>query len=195
MIGQQRLSRRLVRRFERTKVGVERHLRVDDDRLAAWELDDDVGANAPVVAVERLLLDEVAVLDHAGQFDDPLQLKFAPSAPDAGPLQRIHQPPRFGLKLAAVGVERRDALQQRGAFLVPAPFRALTSVSTRSRVFAMGASRSSMAFLRASMSALASVRACRRRVSASCRNVSLFCAQRLRTERLNASRNDCSARC
>ena len=62
---------------------------------------------------ERLLLVEIAVLDHAGELDDALQLQLAPAAADAGPLERVDQPARFGLQILADRVERRDALQQR----------------------------------------------------------------------------------
>ena len=56
----------------------------------------DVGAHAAiVVAAEGVLLLEVAVLDHAGELDDALQLQLAPAAADAGPLQRVDQAAGF----------------------------------------------------------------------------------------------------
>ena len=85
--------------------------------LAARQIDDHVGPDAPLVAVQRLLLVEIAVIEHAGELDDPLQLELAPAAADTGPLQRIDQTAGFGLQLAAGRVERRDALQQRRALL------------------------------------------------------------------------------
>ena len=65
----------------------------------------------------RLLLLEVAVLEHAGELDDALQLQLAPAAAHAGPLERIHQPAGLGLQFLAGGVERGDALDQRGTVL------------------------------------------------------------------------------
>ena len=118
VIGEQRLARRFVRRLERAQVRVERRLRVDDDVLAAGQADDDVGPHAAiVVAVDRLLLLEIAVLDHAGELDDALQLQLAPAAADARPLERVDQAPRLGLQILAGRVERRDALQQLRAVL------------------------------------------------------------------------------
>ena len=53
--------------------------------LAARQADDDVGPDAALVvaALNRVLLGEVAVLDHAGELDDALQLELAPAAADA----------------------------------------------------------------------------------------------------------------
>ena len=48
VLGEQRLTRRLVGRLERLEIGVERRLRVDDDVLAARQADDDVGPHAAV---------------------------------------------------------------------------------------------------------------------------------------------------
>ena len=71
------------------------------------------GRMPPVVgAGDRLLLFEVAVLDHAGELDDAFELKLAPAAADAGPLERIDQPRRLGAQALARRVERRDALHQ-----------------------------------------------------------------------------------
>ena len=71
------------------EVGLERRLRVDDDALAAGQLDDEVGPEQPslVVALARLL-DEVAVREHAGQLDDALELHLAPAAADVRRAQR-----------------------------------------------------------------------------------------------------------
>ena len=68
-------------------------------------------------AVERLLLFEVAVLDHAGQLDDAFELQLAPAAADTRTLERIDQPSRFGLQVFANRIERRDTLQQARAVL------------------------------------------------------------------------------
>ena len=88
VVGEQRLSRRLVWRLERFQIGVERRLGVDDDVLAAGQADDHIGTHAAirVDCRDRVLLLEVAVLDHAGELDDAFQLQLAPAAADARPL-------------------------------------------------------------------------------------------------------------
>ena len=109
VLAEQRLARRFVRRFERAQIGVERRLGVDDDLLAAGQPHDHVGPDpAVVVALNRVLLDEIAVLDHAGELDDALQLQLAPAAADAGPLERVGEPARLVPQALAGGVERRD---------------------------------------------------------------------------------------
>ena len=84
--------------------------------------DDDVGPHAAARrAVNRVLLREVAVLDHAGELDDALQLELAPAAADAGPLERVGEAPRFVAQVLPGGVERRDLLHQlRAALDAPA---------------------------------------------------------------------------
>ena len=96
MLGEQRLSRRLVRRLERLQVRVERRLRVDDHVLAAGQTHDDVGPHADrIVAADRLLLLEIAVLDHAGELDDALELELAPAAADARTFERVDEAAGF----------------------------------------------------------------------------------------------------
>ena len=55
-------------------------LGVDDDVLAARELDDHVGPQQPVVGADLVLLDEVDVREHPGGLDDALELQLAPLA-------------------------------------------------------------------------------------------------------------------
>ena len=123
VFAEERLAAGFVWRLERLQIRIERRLRVDDDVLAAGQPDDDVGPHAAVaVAVgDRELLFEVAVLDHAGQLDDALQLQLAPAAADARPFERVHELARLGAQVLAGGVERGDALQQLRARLGPAP--------------------------------------------------------------------------
>ena len=105
--------------------------------------------------LDRVLLVEVAVLEHPGELDDALQLQLAPAAADAGPLEGVGEPAGFVAQALARRVERRDPLH---AAARPSSTRrrseSLISRSTCSSVFAIGASRSSIAFLRASMSAV-----------------------------------------
>ena len=189
VLDEQRLPRRFVGRFERLQVGVERHLRVDDDVLAAGQPDDHVGTDASVVAVllavQRLLLLEVAVLEHPGELDDPLELKLAPASADAGTLERVDEAPRFGLQVLARRVERRDALHaaarrsRRGAARSPG------SRGPRARA-SSGAARGDPRSLSSARRCrvVAWLRASRSRVSARSRNVRLLVFKRFRAERL-----------
>src|SRR5215470_6467738 len=113
VLAEQRLPARLVGRFERFQVRVERRLR-DDDVLTAWQTDDDVRPH-PAIAIavgDRMLLDEVAMLHHAGQLDDAFELQLAPSATDAGTFERVDQFSGLTAQILAGRIERRDPLQQ-----------------------------------------------------------------------------------
>ena len=66
---------------DRVEVRLERHLRVDDDALAARELDDEVGPQQPAVVVALALpARKSQCVEHAGELDDALQLHLAPAA-------------------------------------------------------------------------------------------------------------------
>src|SRR5205085_6544935 len=96
------------------------------------ELDDDIGTKAAIVAVERTLFLEIAMFEHAGEFDHPLQLDLAPAAANAGTFERVDQTPRFALEFLANRIERGDALEQAGALLNAA---ALGSLDLRVHTF------------------------------------------------------------
>ena len=100
---------------DRVEVALDRHLRVDDDALAAGELHDDVGAQQPavVVALARLRA-EVAVVEHPGELDDALQLHLAPAAADVGRPQRRHEAAGLGAQLLLPGRDLAEALADRG---------------------------------------------------------------------------------
>jgi len=66
--------------FKRFEVGLHGSLGVDRDGFAAGELDDHVGADLAL----GFLLDEIDVLNHAGEFDHALELDFAPATGGAG---------------------------------------------------------------------------------------------------------------
>ena len=122
VLAEERLAARLVRRLERPEVRIERRLRVDDDVLAAGQPDDHVGPHpAVVVRGHGELLFEVAVLDHARQLDDALELQFAPAAAHAGPLERVDELAGLRAQVLAGRVERRDPLQQLRTRLDPPP--------------------------------------------------------------------------
>ena len=60
---------------DRVEVCLDRHLRVDDDRLAAGELDDEIGPEERALVIAcRFLCPEVAVVEHAGELDDAPEL-------------------------------------------------------------------------------------------------------------------------
>ena len=84
-------------------------------------LHDHVGTHAPLLADGRHLLLEIAVLQHAGQLDDPAQLDLPPAPAHGRRPQRGHQVAggvaqlflrrRDGLHLLADGAVGRPALQ------------------------------------------------------------------------------------
>ena len=76
----------VARRFGGRQVRVERRLDVDHELPAVGHVHDHVGTQRTVVALHVHLLDEVAVLDHAGEFGETLQASFRPTdrAPPAG---------------------------------------------------------------------------------------------------------------
>ncbi len=122
VIGEQKLTRSLVWRLERLEVRIERHLRVDDDVLAAGERDDDVGPQpAIVVCRDRALLFEVAAIEHAGELDDALQLELAPAAADTGPLERVDQARGLRAEVLPRRVQRAQPLDELRAVFRAAP--------------------------------------------------------------------------
>src|SRR5438270_6687089 len=85
---------------DRVEVRVDRDLRVDDDRLAARQLHDEVGAQQRpfVVARARLRL-EVAVVEHPRELDNALQLQLPPLAAHVRRAQRGDEAPRLRAQL------------------------------------------------------------------------------------------------
>ena len=104
---------------DRVEVRADRHLRVDDDALAAGKLDDQVGAEEPTLVVALALLGaEVAVVDHPGELDDALQLHLAPAAADVRGAERGDEAARLGAQAllsfgdgAQLLADRRDRSQ------------------------------------------------------------------------------------
>ena len=92
MVCQERPARRFVRRFERAKVGIERNLCVDHDALPARQAHDHVRPHPPILVGQRVLLLEIAMLDHASELDDAFEVELAPTAADAWLLERVGQP-------------------------------------------------------------------------------------------------------
>ena len=108
-----------------SRYACERNLRVDDDRLAAGDPDDEVGSQQLAVGVARRGLgDEVAVLEHARELDHVAQLRLAPAAADVRRAQRVCQVAR------AVGQDV-DLLAQRAVRLPRARSSSCTCTPTR----------------------------------------------------------------
>ncbi len=77
-----RAPRRVVVRLDRVEVRLEGRLGVDDEALPAGKLHHEIGSQQPAFAVTLArLLREVAVGQHPGKLDDPLELHLAPPSP------------------------------------------------------------------------------------------------------------------
>ena len=100
----------LVVAFDRGEKGGERDLGVDDDVLAARQLDDDVRSQPPVLAVRAFLDLEMVAFDHAGGFEDPPELQLAPLAADVRRPKRPRQ-------LAGLGLQGQLRVSQRAQLL------------------------------------------------------------------------------
>ena len=97
----------LVLRLERVEIRGEGRLRIDDDVLAARQLDDEVGPqHAPVGIRDRRLLGEVAVREHPRELDDALELDLAPAAAHVRRAER-------GAEVSGLGAELLLPLRQR----------------------------------------------------------------------------------
>ena len=105
--------RRLVGRLQGLEIGLERRLGVDDDVLPVGKPDDHVGPQTAVFGRCRLLLDEVAVLDHPGHLHDPLELDLAPAAADGGRAEGPDEIRRLALQSALGEGQRLELLGER----------------------------------------------------------------------------------
>ena len=82
---------RFVDGFVGVEIGLEGDLGIDYDMLATGQVHDEIrpqSATLAVAAGDGNLLAEIAVLEHAGHFDNTLELHFAPAAPHARRTQR-----------------------------------------------------------------------------------------------------------
>jgi hypothetical protein len=100
--------------FQGLEVGGERRLGIDHDVLAAGQLDDQVGTQAAVLGVGAFLLEEIAVVEHAGHFDHPLQLQLAPATTRLRRAQGFHQIAGLAAQQVLCRGQRADLLGQRG---------------------------------------------------------------------------------
>ena len=104
---------RLVGGLDGLDVAGERHLGVDDHLTPVGEGHDQVGPHAGALVVDRRgLLDEVAVLEQAGDLDHPPQLHLAPAAAYVRRAQRRDQRRRLVLELRRRLADRAHLLAQ-----------------------------------------------------------------------------------
>src|SRR5665647_256139 len=96
----------------RVEERVERHLGIHVHELALGEHHLHVGADHAVIRRRGLLLDEVAVLDHACELYDPLELELAPRPTDLWLAQRRRQSVRLTPHLVAGQLHRTNLLSQ-----------------------------------------------------------------------------------
>ena len=112
--------------LDRVEVALDRHLRVDDDALAARKLHDHVGPEqaALVVPLARLRA-EVAVVEHPRELDDALQLHLAPAAAHVRRAQGGDEAARLRAQLLLPGRDLAQALADRrhlaGALVLELP--------------------------------------------------------------------------
>ena len=108
-------GRRLVVGGRGLEVGGQRHLGVDDDRAAAGQAHDEVGPQRRAVGgAQRLLLGEVAALEHAGVLDAAPQLHLAPHAARLRLAQRVDERGRLAAELLGGAADAADLLAQLG---------------------------------------------------------------------------------
>jgi hypothetical protein len=111
LAGLARVTRRMcfalavLLRLEHRQVRVERDLGVHHDELPAGQFDEHVRPQRAVARLDRRLLEEIAVGDHAGHLDDIAQLDLAPRPPRRRPLEG-------GDEVAGLLAQRADALAE-----------------------------------------------------------------------------------
>jgi len=89
----------LVRALHRGQVGIERGLGVHHDLAPFRHAHDHVRTLRALAGLQGFLFDEVAVLDHAGQFHQAAQGQFTPLAAHLRTAQCLHQVAGFVLQL------------------------------------------------------------------------------------------------
>jgi len=73
---------------------------IDSQYCAAGQFDDEIRTQASILGLPILLLDEVAVIEHAGHLDHALELHLAVAAADVGCRSALT---RFASRCAATG--------------------------------------------------------------------------------------------
>ena len=67
-----------IRKLHHFEEAVHGSFSIDDDTTAVGEVDNHVRPQAAFIALRGFLLDEVAVIDHAGKFNCSSELDFSP---------------------------------------------------------------------------------------------------------------------
>lgn len=106
------------------EVGVEGAFGVDNDLAVAGEADDEVGTEASVGGGGGGggLLEEVAVFEHAGEFDDALELDFAPASADLGGAEGLDEAGGFAVEFLLGGGECAELFGEPGVLGGPFGF-------------------------------------------------------------------------
>src|SRR6266567_2278056 len=110
VVVEQQVSLIVVGCLHRVEVGGQRRLRVDDHRFVAGEPNNQVRPEPTVVRLDSLLLEEIAVLDHARELDHALELHFAPLTPDLRGAQRAYKCLRLSSELLLDGAHQPKVL-------------------------------------------------------------------------------------
>jgi hypothetical protein len=103
----------VVGRFHGFEIRLQRRLRVDNDAAVVRQAHDHVRPHPAILAVDRLLLHEVAILEHAGHLDDTLELDLAPAAAHLRRAQRADEVLRLQLQCLLRLCQCADLLGQR----------------------------------------------------------------------------------
>src|SRR5581483_4252028 len=102
-------------RVDGIEVRLDRDLRVDDDRLPARKLHDEIRTQQrSLVVANALLRAKVAVVEHSGELDDALQLQLAPAAAHVGRAERGDEAARLAAQLLLAVRDLAQALADRG---------------------------------------------------------------------------------
>src|SRR5262245_19718546 len=91
MISQPEASGLVIRGIHGFEIGIERGLCIYYYDPAIRQPNDHIGSQLSVFSIDGMLLVEIAVRDHAGEFDCSLQLNLAPNAANGGRAERLHQ--------------------------------------------------------------------------------------------------------
>ena len=112
MVAQVPLALLLVAGLVGIEYALQRRLGVDDDMLAAGQVDDQVGTQRRLIAGDRRLLGEVAVPDHPGELDHVAELHLTPLSAGVRLAQRGHERAGLGSEtLAGVGKRLQLSLE------------------------------------------------------------------------------------
>ena len=93
VVSQVTVPHRFVRCLECVEVRRKRRLCIHHDVFAAWNADDEVRTQRPVVRRRRHLRDVVAMLDHPRVLDDVPQLGLPPAAAYVRCPERVREAP------------------------------------------------------------------------------------------------------